>query len=61
MLWSIAHLLGFTEVMSRTCPFIAELKQHTIRCVLLRSVCRGTCAASKSTTRRADGVPAFLS
>jgi hypothetical protein len=49
------------EVMFRTSPFIAELEQHTLRCVLLRASDGMLLPASGCTTRRADGVPAFLS
>jgi hypothetical protein len=49
------------ETMYRTSPFIAEPAQHTVRCACLRACDGIPLAASGCATRRADGVPAFLS
>jgi hypothetical protein len=47
--------------MSCTRAFIVEPQQHTVRCVDLRADGEVRFAASGCHTRRADGVPAFLS
>jgi len=61
MLWSTQTSPVLTEVMSRSSPFIAEPRQHAIRCARLRAFDAALFEPSGCTTRRADGVPAFLS